>query len=46
MIIGLGADHAGYHLKNIVRSYLQQQGITVRDLAPTPTPHAITPTSR
>lgn len=31
MIIGLGADHAGYHLKNIVRSYLQQQGITVRD---------------
>ncbi|MCS6950765.1 MAG: ribose 5-phosphate isomerase B [Armatimonadota bacterium] len=31
MIIGLGADHAGYYLKNIVRSYLQQQGITVRD---------------
>jgi ribose 5-phosphate isomerase B len=31
MIIGLGADHAGYHLKNIVRSYLHQQGITVRD---------------
>lgn len=31
MIIGLGADHAGYQLKNIVRSYLQQQGITVRD---------------
>ncbi len=31
MIIGLGADHAGYHLKNVVRSYLQQQGITVRD---------------
>lgn len=31
MTIGLGADHAGYHLKNIVRSYLQQQGITVRD---------------
>lgn len=31
MIIGLGADHAGYHLKNIVRSYLQQRGIAVRD---------------
>lgn len=31
MTIALGADHAGYHLKNIVRSYLQQQGITVRD---------------
>ncbi|MGQ9487322.1 MAG: ribose 5-phosphate isomerase B [Armatimonadota bacterium] len=31
MIIGLGADHAGYHLKNTIRSYLQQQGITVRD---------------
>lgn len=31
MIIGLGADHAGYHLKNVVRSYLQQQGIAVRD---------------
>lgn len=31
MRIALGADHAGYELKNKIREYLQQQGIDVQD---------------
>lgn len=31
MRIALGADHAGYELKNKIREHLQQQGIDVRD---------------
>ena len=31
MRIALGADHAGYELKNKIREHLQQQGIEVQD---------------
>lgn len=31
MRIAMGADHAGYELKNKIRDYLQKQGIEVRD---------------
>jgi ribose 5-phosphate isomerase B len=31
MKIALGADHAGFELKNRIRQYLQQKGIDVRD---------------
>jgi ribose 5-phosphate isomerase B len=31
MRIALGADHAGYQLKDQIKLYLQQQGIDVRD---------------
>jgi ribose 5-phosphate isomerase B len=31
MKIALGADHAGYELKNRVKQYLQQKGIEVQD---------------
>lgn len=31
MKIALGADHAGYELKNIIRHHLQRQGIEVQD---------------
>jgi ribose 5-phosphate isomerase B len=31
MKIALGADHAGYELKDKIRTYLQQKGIDVRD---------------
>jgi ribose 5-phosphate isomerase B len=31
MKIALGADHAGYELKNRIKQYLQQKGIQVQD---------------
>jgi ribose 5-phosphate isomerase B len=31
MKIALGADHAGYQLKDQIKQYLEQQGISVRD---------------
>jgi ribose 5-phosphate isomerase B len=31
MRIALGADHAGYQLKDDIRQHLEQQGISVRD---------------
>ena len=31
MKIALGADHAGFELKNKIKEHLQQQGISVRD---------------
>src|SRR5438270_12901940 len=31
MKISLGADHAGYQLKNQIKQHLEQQGISVRD---------------
>jgi ribose 5-phosphate isomerase B len=31
MKIALGADHAGYQLKNQIKQHLEQQGISVRD---------------
>jgi ribose 5-phosphate isomerase B len=32
MRIALGADHAGYELKNLIKAHLAQQGFTVLDL--------------
>ena len=32
MRIALGADHAGYELKNLIKTHLEQQGFTVLDL--------------
>jgi ribose 5-phosphate isomerase B len=32
MLIAIGADHGGYHLKNVLVSYLYQLGHTVSDL--------------
>ena len=31
MKIALGADHAGYQLKDQIKQHLEQQGISVRD---------------
>ncbi len=35
MRVALGADHAGVHLKNAVRSLLEKKGIEVRDVGTT-----------
>ena len=35
MRVALGADHAGVHLKDAIRSLLESQGVEVRDLGTT-----------
>ena len=34
MKIAIGADHAGFSLKEILKKYLQQKGIEVKDFGP------------
>ena len=31
MIIGIGSDHAGYHLKEVIKKHLGARGHEVRD---------------